>query len=485
MGDHDDDDDRIARGENFSTASVVEGFEAVMDPDKDPTSVKREASFGSCYANLVNSIMGAGILGLPYAYSKAGWLFGIIFQVMAIYFSVTGCQLLAFCASVTKQPASFYTIVSVVNKNLTFAVDSIIFCMTFGIGTAYLIIVGDLMPTSLETLGSSGDVTTRVVWVIIGWSIALPFSVMHNIDALKWTSGLCFLFLIFITVLAFVFAMPVNLDPCADQDLDDDDAPCRGETTVLPTDAVGLIKVFSIFIFALGCQTNVFAFLNELETPTRKRIRNLFRVSITSAAGVYVLFGCSSYSTYGDSIRSDSIVNYPANTLDAVARMFISFVVIFSYPLQINPGRRALLTLCQALFNKGAQPSVFQIRFRFFAISALYLGGTLMLGLLVTDLGLVFSLIGSIGSTMVMFIVPGYSYLSLFVFEGCEERRALAKDTQSLTQKLINDSNAAEGKTAYENLPVHEKSDFYVRTAWFQLIAGCIVMPVCLIAIFL
>ena len=238
---------------------------------------------------------------------------------------------------------------------------------------------------------------------------------------------------------------------------------------------------------------NAFAFLNELETPTTTRIKNLFRVSITSAAAIYILFGCSSYSTYGDSIHSDSIINYPANDVDAVARIFISFVVAFSYPLQINPGRRAFLTLLQAIFNKDSQPSLFQIRFRFFGTTFLYLGGTLVLGLLVEDLGLVFSLIGSIGSTMVMFIIPGYCYLSLFVFEGNEERRALAKETNTLQQKLMDDSNSIE-KTGtgssnqnhvYEKLPVHTRTDFYARTAWFQLIAGCIVMPVCLIAIFI
>ena len=133
-----------------------------------------------------------------------------------------------------------------------------------------------------------------------------------------------------------------------------------------------------------------------------------------------------------------------------------------------------------------------QVRFRFFGITTIYLAGTLVVGLLVSDLGLVFSLIGSIGSTMVMFIIPGYCYLALFVFEGNEEKRALAMETNSLQQKLITDGNRMERGTdgndkidTYENLTVHEKTDFYARTAWFQLIAGFVVMPVCLIALFI
>jgi hypothetical protein len=51
-------------------------------------------------------------------------------------------------------------------------------------------------------------------------------------------------------------------------------------------------------------------------------------------------------------VRSDILLNYPANGLLSCVRVFISFVVAFSYPLQINPGRRCTLTLidtCQAL----------------------------------------------------------------------------------------------------------------------------------------
>ena len=51
-------------------------------------------------------------------------------------------------------------------------------------------------------------------------------------------------------------------------------------------------------------------------------------------------------------VRSDILLNYPANGLLSCVRVFVSFVVAFSYPLQINPGRRCTLTLidtCQAL----------------------------------------------------------------------------------------------------------------------------------------
>jgi len=51
---------------------------------------------------------------------------------------------------------------------------------------------------------------------------------------------------------------------------------------------------------------------------------------------LYTLAGCSGYGTYGDQIKSDLLINYPETTLTSICRIAISFVVAFSYPLQVS-----------------------------------------------------------------------------------------------------------------------------------------------------
>lgn len=48
-------------------------------------------SFWICYAYIINSTVGAGILAIPYEYSKAGIGFGIIVQLLASIVSILAC----------------------------------------------------------------------------------------------------------------------------------------------------------------------------------------------------------------------------------------------------------------------------------------------------------------------------------------------------------------------------------------------------------
>ena len=108
-------------------------------------------------------------------------------------------------------------------------------------------------------------------------------------------------------------------------------------------------KVFTIFIFSYTCHQNIFPIVNELENPSQYRFDSIILSVVGSALSLYLVIGMCGYATYGDKVRSDIIVNYPSNGLVSAVRVFISFVVCFSYPLQINPGRRCVLTLINTI----------------------------------------------------------------------------------------------------------------------------------------
>jgi hypothetical protein len=63
----------------------------------------------ACIANLSNTIMGAGMLGLPAAFAGAGNVMGCIILVVAACFSANGLYLLTLCAErvgITKEVRS-------------------------------------------------------------------------------------------------------------------------------------------------------------------------------------------------------------------------------------------------------------------------------------------------------------------------------------------------------------------------------------------
>jgi amino acid permease len=125
----------------------------------------------------------------------------------------------------------------------------------------------------------------------------------------------------------------------------------------------------------------------------------------------------------------------------SVARIFVSFLVAFSYPLLCNPGRNSMISLwsnfIEGKSQEGADDSVGHGKgnslavnaklareadkerlkreaklydFRFAVCTAIFVFGSLGLALVLDDLGVVLALIGATGSTVITFILPGAAY---------------------------------------------------------------------------
>ena len=194
--------------EALSEASSVQPVENTFDAKENPLAHKRVAGNMSSFVNMTNSSVGAGMLGLPYAFASSGFVLGSIFLGVAMIVAWIGLHLLACVAAKTGYPCTLYSCNRRVNKFLPVALDAVVIITLLGTSCAYLIIVGDLMPSVLLQLGYTGFWLKRFVWVLIGFSAAAPFSVPHEINFLKFTSGLCVLFFAYVAAATLIYAIP-------------------------------------------------------------------------------------------------------------------------------------------------------------------------------------------------------------------------------------------------------------------------------------
>ena len=76
-------------------------------------------------------------------------------------------------------------------------------------------------------------------------------------------------------------------------------------------------------------------------------------------------------------------------------------------------------------------------------------------------------LVDAIGSTAIVFVIPGYSYFSLFSWIGNEERRKLGMrgNNSSMKTKLLGEERLSYSVNSDERLPVQEKTNIYVAAA--------------------
>ena len=151
------------------------------------------------------------------------------------------------------------------------------------------------------------------------------------------------------------------------------------------------------------------------------------------------------YVAYGNTVNSNILVSYPNNGITSAARVFVSLVVSFHYPLQANPARKCLMSLWTHVTGGEEPTECTAYYFRYVTITFIFLIISLSVALTVKDLGLMLALVGATGSTAISYILPGIFYYKMF------------KGTNP---------------------------EWLSNYAYIQYLIGCFLVPFCLIAIF-
>ena len=133
------------------------------------------ATIKSGSINLLNTIIGAGILAMPYGLKNNGLLFGCILIIWSSLTSSMGLYLQNKVAKYTGQrgSVSYFSLSQLTYPNLSIFFDSAILIKCFGVGVSYLVVIGDLMPKIVESLVGGGNINldsllmARNFWITI------------------------------------------------------------------------------------------------------------------------------------------------------------------------------------------------------------------------------------------------------------------------------------------------------------------------------
>jgi len=238
-----------------------------------------------------------------------------------------------------------------------------------------------------------------------------------------------------------------GLDSCEgfepEKDCPDCDRPtCVGDKP-LTSNLGDTMSVLAVFIFSFTCHQNIFSVCNELVDNTQPRVNKVIITSIGSAFLLNLAISLFGYMTFGSMVDSDILKSYPQNALVTVLRFFIALLVTFSYPLQLDPSRRCMMTLIKQLKHwkkgtregaggggrgareedetgllGGAEESTDEKSrsedYIFYVITIVFLAGSFLIAIVVKDLGTILGLVGATGSTTVTFILPGFIYFKTF-----------------------------------------------------------------------
>lgn len=281
----------------------------------------------------------------------------------------------------------------------------------------------------------------------MGFVVAGPLAYMKNLSALRYTALGSVLIAIWtaLLILLFCFVREGTLAPCSQEQV----LPCNGAAYVpVGSNWLQIMQSLPVFIFGFTCQQNIFTVVNEVRNATQFRVDMMILPAFCIAG---VLFGApafAGYRTYGDEVKSDVLESYPECTIVTVSRLLFSFLVLFSYPMQAHPSRLSAVALMHKFFparidDNDALAARRAAVTRFYIITTVWVSLSLSIALLVSDLSTILGFVGATGSTTVTYILPGLLYMRS-----------------------------------------HKRPHLKRSLAVLQLSAGCIIMPVCLILLF-
>ncbi|KAG7695114.1 hypothetical protein KL932_001571 [Ogataea haglerorum] len=300
------------------------------------------ATIRSGVINLMNTILGAGLLSVPYAIRCDGVLLGILFVLFSAFTSGLGLYLLAISASYTiPGHASFFSLSKLTVPQLGIVFDLAIAIKCFGVACSYLIVVGDLMPQIMDSLCSDRALQdhpwllSRTLWITLFLAAILPLVYKRKLDSLKTASLVALSSVGYLVILVVVHFLHIWSGGKEDF--------VKGPVHLLkPNSVVAILASFPILVFGFTCHQNQLGIINELHDRSLANVTKMNIVSIGTACVLYIIVGLSGYLTFGDTVSGNIIAMYPNSLSSTIGRIAIVILVTLSYPLQSNPARASI-----------------------------------------------------------------------------------------------------------------------------------------------
>uniref|UniRef100_A0A671WIQ4 Solute carrier family 38 member 6 n=1 Tax=Sparus aurata TaxID=8175 RepID=A0A671WIQ4_SPAAU len=351
------------------------------------------ASFVSSVFNLMNAIMGSGILGLAYAMASTGIIgFCVLLTAVSSLAAYSIHLLLKLCDQT--------------GERLTTAMAS------------YLFILKSELPAAInsflnaDSTGNAWYEDGRLLLIIVTVGVVLPLSMLPKIGFLGYTSSIASLFVVYFVVVVVVkkwsipCPLPLNVTTFSTAISNSSDSECTAKLFVISRKSAFAIPTMA---FSFLCHTAILPIYCELDRPSKKRMQNVTNVSIGLSFLLYVISALFGYLTFYAHVDSELLLGYdtylPRDIMVMTVRLAILVSVLLTVPLIQFPARKSAMLLL-----REGRPFSWLIHI---IVTLTILGVVLMMAIFVPDISNVFGVIGSTTSSSLLFVFPGIFYLKI------------------------------------------------------------------------
>ncbi|XP_020217054.1 amino acid transporter AVT3C [Cajanus cajan] len=278
------------------------------------------------FANIFISIVGAGVLGLPYSFKRTGWLLGLL-MLFAVAFLTYHCMMLLVLTRrklhSAKLPSFGDLGFAICGPLGRFTVDLMIVLSQAGFCVSYLIFISTTLAylTTDKTTPLFLFFTPKVLYL----SACFPFQLgLNSIRSLTHLAPLS----IFADLVDFASKSAVMVD----------------DVFVFVKNKPQLKTFGGLNVFLYGIGVAVYAFEGigmvlplESEAKDKEKFGRVLGLGMGFISVLFGLFGGLGYFAYGEETKDIITTNLGPGVISALVQLGLCVNLFFTFPIMMNP----------------------------------------------------------------------------------------------------------------------------------------------------
>lgn len=354
------------------------------------------------FMNMANSIIGAGIIGQPYAVKQSGLVGGILLLVVLTFVIDWTIRLMVVNAKISGTDTFQATVSKCYGKIGLITISVAQGAFAFGGSMAFCVIIGDTIPHVINALFPSFKdipvisflIKRNSIIVIFTTFISYPLALNRDISKLAKASALALLSMLIIVLTVVIRGPSLSED-------------FKGSFSLpLLTINSGIFQGVSVISFAFVCHHNSLLIYDSLKKPTMDRFKTVTHWSTGVSMVACLMMGVGGFVVFRDKTKGNILNNFPPNdTMANVARFCFGFNMLTTLPLEIFVCREVLLNY----FYPEAEFS----RKRHFITTTVLVFSAMSVALFTCNLGAILELVGASSACVMAYILPPMCFLKL------------------------------------------------------------------------
>ncbi|GMI45988.1 hypothetical protein TrCOL_g5832 [Triparma columacea] len=311
-----------------------------------PDDASRLTSVISATFNLVSTVIGGGVLSLPFAYATTGLLLTSIYILVAAIMASFSLYILCSCSRRTGMETYGEVVRFCFGPGAELAVECILATFLLFVTTAYMILMRDINTSLMEFFFPSEEPYDGAKVLLVTLMFCFPCMLLKSLHSLRYNCYVGFASVLTLLISITFRAILTNLSN-----------PSRlhsGNVLIITSSPYDAAFSFPLVALAFLSQFNMLSVHASLKDPTRPRVTRVINGSIATCTALFLLFGAAGYMYALGETRDNIILNFePDDKVVLVGKIGLGVTIMAGVSMIVLPCREALMSLPRKVRKYG------------------------------------------------------------------------------------------------------------------------------------